>query len=189
VVIAKPADSVVVLGLDPSLRSTGYGVVRSYATMRNEVLAHGVIRTPAGQDHGSSLLLIQEKLEDIILTHRPDVAAIEKTIYVQSHSVAITLGVTRGAILVLLARHGIPVHDYPPRSVKSATTGSGAAGKSRVALLVRAQLGLHETPASDAADALAVALTHAQRQHSRRLILRAKAQVSGLSCRQQKSPM
>jgi len=170
--------SLVILGLDPSLRSTGYGVICSHAASGNMVLDHGVIRTPSAMEHGYALLLIQEKLEEIILRHNPDVAAIEKTIYVQNHSVAITLGVTRGAILVLLAKLQVPVFDYPPRSVKSAATGSGAAGKSRVSLLVRAQLGLKETPASDAADALATALTHAQRYHSGRILSRATLQMA-----------
>jgi len=167
---ANSKSPVIVLGLDPSLRSTGFGVVASYSASLHRALDYGVIRTPANMEHGRSLLFLQMKLEEIIVKHRPNAAAIEKTIFVQNHSVAITLGVARGAILVLLAKHAIPVFDYPPRSIKSAATGSGAAGKKRIAVLVRAQLGLQEIPTADAADALAAALTHAQRHFSTALL-------------------
>lgn len=155
--------AITILGIDPSLRSLGYAVLKAHTATRCELLAQGVIKTPPTLEHGPALLLLHDELENIILTHRPDAAAVEKTIYVQSPSIAITLGVARGAVLLVLARHGIPAHDYPPKSVKAAATGRGGAGKNAVALMVRAQLGMNTTPQPDAADAIATALAHAKK--------------------------
>jgi crossover junction endodeoxyribonuclease RuvC len=81
-------------------------------------------------------------------------------IYVQSYKTAIILGAARGAAILAAAENGLPVFEYPPRRVKQSTVGHGAAGKNQVAFMVRALLGLTETPEADAADALAIALTH-----------------------------
>jgi len=91
---------------------------------------------------------------------QPDELAIEGIIYVQSHRTAITMGSARGATVLAAARHGLQIMEYPPTCVKLATVGRGGAGKQQVAFMMRALLHLTETPAPDAADALAIAYTH-----------------------------
>src|SRR6266481_5208089 len=103
---------------------------------------------------------IVDRLIELIREHTPDCCALESVIYVQSHKTAILLGAARGAAILAAAENGLPVFEYPPTRIKQATVGRGAAGKNQVAFMVRALLGLTETPDADAADALAIALTH-----------------------------
>ena len=90
-------------------------------------------------------------------------------IYVQSHKTAIVLGAARGAAILTAAEKGLPIFEYPPTRIKQATVGRGGAGKNQVAFMVRALLGLTETPDADAADALAIALTHIRAQEIERV--------------------
>jgi crossover junction endodeoxyribonuclease RuvC len=101
-------------------------------------------------------------LVNIIRKFQPDEVAVEGIIYVQSHQTAITMGAARAAALIAAADHGLPVYEYPPKKVKNAVVGNGNADKSQVAFMVRALLGLSETPPADAADALAIAIAHLQ---------------------------
>jgi crossover junction endodeoxyribonuclease RuvC len=98
----------------------------------------------------------------VVNEFQPTVAAFESVIFVQSYKTAIILGCARGAALLAAASAGLPVFEYAPKRVKQAVVGRGAADKSQVAFMVRALLGLSETPSADAADALAVGLTHFQ---------------------------
>ncbi|MEM6886456.1 MAG: crossover junction endodeoxyribonuclease RuvC, partial [Verrucomicrobiota bacterium] len=102
----------------------------------------------------------------IISEHRPDHAAIEKIIYVQSIRTAITMGSARGAALTALGKFEMDITEYPAKTIKSAVTGTGAAKKNQVAFMIRALLGMDRTPDSDEGDALAIALTHARRLKS-----------------------
>lgn len=154
-----------VLAIDPALRNTGWAVVEPGAR-RHTAIAWGVIRNASALSVPASLLAICESLRDVIRTYRPACCAIESTIYVQSHRTAITLGAARGAALVAAAEAGLIVCEYPPRRVKQAVVGRGGAMKDQVAFMVRALLGLTETPPHDAADALAIALTHLAAAHS-----------------------
>lgn len=171
--MSQPGD--VVLGVDPSLRGTGYGVIQILGRGRLRALAHGVIANPREMTLGACLLAIHDTLADIIAAHSPRCAAIEQTIYVQSRLVAITLGCARGAAILAIARHGLPLVEYAPKAIKAAVTGRGTAGKTQVAIMVRALCGLDATPPPDAADALAVAIAHANARdiprpaHPRRL--------------------
>ena len=90
-------------------------------------------------------------------------------IYVQSYKTAILLGAARGAAILAAAENGLPIFEYPPARIKQATVGRGAADKSQVAFMVRALLGLTETPQADAADALAIGLTHVRAQEVAKL--------------------
>lgn len=157
--MTQPGD--LILGIDPSLRGTGYGVIEVQARGKYRAVAHGVIANPPALGIGGCLLAIDTVLNDVIRTHGPACAAIEQTIFVQSLKVAITLGCARGAAILAVARHGLPLFEYAPKSVKAAVTGRGTSGKGQVALMVRALLGMASTPPPDAADALAVAITHA----------------------------
>lgn len=151
----------VILAVDPSLRGTGYAILERQGE-HIRTLTYGVVINPQGLSIPGCLLAIHETLERAVTTHRPSCMAIESVIYVQSYKTAIVLGSARGAALLAAARHGLPVHEYAPRRVKQAIVGRGAAGKHQVAFMVRALLGLSENPPPDAADAIAIGLTHFQ---------------------------
>ncbi len=151
----------IILGIDPSLRSTGYGVI-SYVAGKPKVITFGEIKNPPARTHLQCLVEIHRRITEIITLTKPDEAAVEGVIYVHSHQIAITMGAARGASLLALAQAELPVYEYAPRRVKAATTGRGGAQKQQVAFMMRALLGLTENPSPDAADALAIALTHAQ---------------------------
>lgn len=157
---SKPAR---VLGIDPSLRSTGWAVVaREFPPGARQpslrALGYGAIRVPAAVPLPAALARIHETLRNAIAAHQPGVCALESAIFVQSRQTAITLGAVRGVVLLAAAQAGLPVVDIAPRRAKQALTGRGAAAKSQVAFMTRALLGLDHTPDHDAADALAMAI-------------------------------
>jgi crossover junction endodeoxyribonuclease RuvC len=151
----------VIFGLDPSLRSTGYGII-AVDGRQTKALAYGVIKNADKLLPSRCLVAIHEQVTDLIQKHKPDAAAVEGIIYLQNYQTAITLGSSRGAALLAFAQAGLPVFEYAPRRVKAAATGRGGAQKAQVGFMMRAMLGLTENPPPDAADALAIALTHAQ---------------------------
>ena len=151
----------VIFGLDPSLRSTGYGIIQIEGRTTRS-LAYGVIKNHDKIVPSRCLVAIHQQVTDLIQEYQPDAAAVEGIIYLQNYQTAITLGSARGAALLALAEAGLPIYEYAPRRVKSAATGRGGAQKGQVAFMIRAMLGLTENPPPDAADALALALTHAQ---------------------------
>lgn len=150
-----------ILGVDPSLRSTGFGLIEAHGSQMRPVL-WGEIKNPPGRLPSHCLAQIHEDLERLLAEHPPDALAVEGLVYVQNTRIAFTLGQVRGVILAAAARRGIPAFEYAPRKVKQAVTGRGSAGKQQVALMVKAQLGLAEIPPQDASDALALAICHAQ---------------------------
>lgn len=152
---------VVVLAVDPSLRGTGYGVLRAESGQVSAI-EYGVIVNPPSMSMAECLLAIHGRIISLAEQHQPSVLAMESIIFVQSHRTAIALGAAFGAILLAASQKALPIHEYAPRRIKQAVVGRGAAQKGQVAFMVRALLGLSETPAADAADALAVGLTHLQ---------------------------
>jgi crossover junction endodeoxyribonuclease RuvC len=151
----------IIFGLDPSLRSTGYGIIQVEGrSMR--ALTYGVIKNSDKIVPSRCLVAIHQQITDLLQKYSPDSAAVEGIIYLQNYRTAITLGSARGAALLAFAEAGLPIYEYAPRRVKSAATGRGSAQKGQVGFMIRAMLGLTENPPPDAADALAVALTHAQ---------------------------
>jgi crossover junction endodeoxyribonuclease RuvC len=104
---------------------------------------------------------IADTIADLITQHHPQVMAIEGLVYVQNTRIAFTLGQVRGVIIAAAARQGLEIYEYAPRKVKQNITGRGSAGKTQVAQMIKAQLGLSALPTPDAADALAIALCHA----------------------------
>ena len=155
----------VILGVDPSLRGTGFGIVRM-ATPRPQTLAHGTIVCPASWGHSRCLVKITQTLRDAVTRHRPTVCVVEGLFYAQNLQTALIMGEARGAALVAVAEAGLEIFEIAPRKVKQAIVGYGAAQKLAVAKMVQRLLHLPEPPAPDAADALALALTHAQ-EHGR----------------------
>lgn len=150
-----------VLAVDPSLRGTGYAILEKSGKNVHAV-EYGVIRNADKLLPSSCLVAIHDRIAELIHKYEPACAAVEGVIYVQSHRIAITLGAARGAAILALAERGVAIYEYAPRRVKQAVVGRGGAVKAQVAFMVRARLGLTETPSADAADALAIGLTHFQ---------------------------
>ena len=150
-----------VLAIDPAVRNTGYAVLEG-DPRKPAVLAYDVISIPKNIPQSAALAAVRQHLANLIEKFQPDEVAVEGIIYVQSHQTAITMGAARAAALIAAAETGLPVYEYPPKKVKSAVVGHGNADKSQVAFMVRALLGLAETPPPDASDALAIAIAHLQ---------------------------
>jgi crossover junction endodeoxyribonuclease RuvC len=147
-----------VLGVDPGTRRLGWGVVEQHGTRLVHV-AHGVVLAE-GDDLADRLLVIERALDVVLREHAPASAAVETIFFAKNAQSAAKLGHARGVVLLCLRRGGLEVGEYSPALVKRALVGRGRAEKEQVARLVCAVLGLAETPASDAADALALAITH-----------------------------
>jgi crossover junction endodeoxyribonuclease RuvC len=151
----------IVLGIDPGLANTGYGVV-SLGDGRLAALAGGVIETPAGVPRERRLADIHEQVEQLICTHEPDAVALEELYFGQNVRTAFAVGHARGVVMLAAGQRGLPCSGYTPQQVKAAVCGSGRADKDQVARMVQALLGLTQEPRPDhAADALAVAICHA----------------------------
>jgi len=153
----------IILGLDPSLRGTGYGVIKP-AKPYPQTLTHGVIACPMGWEHSRCLVRIVQTLREVLRQQQPAVCVVEGLFYAQNLQTALVMGEARGAALATIAEAGLEIYELAPRKVKQAIVGYGAAQKIAVAKMVQRMLRLPETPAPDAADALALALTHAQEQ-------------------------
>jgi crossover junction endodeoxyribonuclease RuvC len=151
----------IILGVDPSLRGTGYGVIQ-LARPNPRALAHGTIACPAGWERSRCLVKIMQTLREIVAKYRPTVCAIEGLFYAQNLQTALIMGEARGAALAALAEAGLDIFEIAPRKVKQAVVGYGAAQKLAVGKMVQRLLQLPEPPSPDAADALALALAHAQ---------------------------
>ena len=151
----------VILGIDPSLRGTGYGIIR-IARPHPLALAHGTISCPPAWERSRCLVKIAATLREVLKHHHPAVCIVEGLFYAQNLQTAIVMGEARGAALAAVAETGIEIFEIAPRKVKQSIVGYGAAQKSAVAKMVQRMLALPEPPAPDAADALALALAHAQ---------------------------
>lgn len=163
-----PSGTQVVLGVDPSLRGTGYGVIRTDGA-RPAALAHGTISCPRNWERSRCLAKISQTMRDVLRRHRPQVCIVEGLFFAQNLKTTIVLGEARGAALAAVAESGVEIYEIATRKVKRAIVGYGAAQKDAVAKMVQRMLGLRDLPASDAADALALALAHAQEQGRFRL--------------------
>jgi crossover junction endodeoxyribonuclease RuvC len=157
-----------VLAIDASLRNSGVAIVDGN-NGKPRALYFGTIHNSGSLPSSSCLVAIRDRLAELIREHGPDCCALESVIYVQSYKTAILLGAARGAAILAAAENGLPVFEYAPTRIKQATVGRGGAGKSQVAYMVRALLGLTETPDADAADALAIGLTHLRSEDTARL--------------------
>ena len=150
-----------VLGIDPGLSLTGYGVIASRGD-RLQAVAAGALRTSPGSPDSVRLAELFADLERLVAQYRPGEIAVEQVFVNRNLQTATAVGRASGVILLAAARAGVPVYEYTPSAVKLAVTGSGAAAKDRVQALVARRLGLEAAPEpADAADALAVAICHA----------------------------
>jgi crossover junction endodeoxyribonuclease RuvC len=150
----------VILGLDPSLRGTGFGVIR-LARPCPETLVHGTISCSQTWERSRCLVRIVQTLRDVLKQFQPTVCIVEGLFYAQNLQTAIIMGEARGAALSAVGEAGLEIYEVAPRKVKQAIVGYGAAQKIAVAKMVQRMLHLTEIPSPDAADALALALTHA----------------------------
>lgn len=155
------SEGVTVLGLDPGTRHFGWGVVRRIGTRLTHV-AHGVVSVADEGPLGERLVAIESALADVLVRFAPLEASIESMFFAKNAQSAGKLGHARGVGLLVCARAGLAVFEYPPARVKLTVTGAGRADKSQVAHMIRIMLGLEVSPPSDAADALAIAVTHLQ---------------------------
>lgn len=150
----------ILLGVDPSLRGTGYGIIQ-LATPHPRTLAQGTIACPKDWEHSRCLLRINEELRKVIRRRKPGLCILEGLFYAQNLKTAIVMGEARGAAMVAAAEAGLTIYEIAPRKVKQAIVGYGAAQKTVVARMVQRMLHLAAPPEPDAADALALALAWA----------------------------
>ncbi|GED40960.1 crossover junction endodeoxyribonuclease RuvC [Cobetia marina] len=148
----------IILGIDPGSRLTGYGVLDVSAAQPRYVDSGCIRMSQVSLDQ--RLAQIYAGISEVIAMHRPAEFAIEQVFMSKNADSALKLGQARGAAIVCAANHGLPVSEYGPRQIKQAVTGSGAADKAQVQHMVTHTLKLSATPQADAADALAIALTH-----------------------------
>ncbi len=153
-----------ILGVDPGSRVTGYGVIESHGQELGFV-ACGTIRTTHSPDFTGRLGIIFKGLSDVVATHQPQVAAVEDLFMAKNPSSALKLGHARGAAIAALVNCSLQVFDYTAKKVKQTVTGYGQADKKQVQHMIQALLELDRSPSQDAADALAVAICHAQHLH------------------------
>ena len=148
-----------VLGIDTSLRSTGVGILDA-AGSRMTPVYYGTIKNPPGRPLSACLLFLQDEVGKLIRAHEPQAVAIEGVFYAKNVKTMLILSHARGAIIAQCTRLGLPVYEYEPRRVKMAVAGYGGAEKAQIQKMVKTLLGLTEEPQNDAADALALAITH-----------------------------
>ena len=149
----------VVLGIDTSLRSTGFGVLLTEGSSMRAV-EMGAIRNAQKLPLSACLRNIHSAVVDLIERHHPDVVAIESVIYGKNAGTMLVLGEARGAVITAAVDAGVPIYEYEPRRMKMAVCGNGLAEKVQIQRMVKTLLALPELPQNDAADALGLAITH-----------------------------
>ena len=150
-----------VLGVDPGSNATGFGLVeREGGSVRH--LRHGILRPPRGAEMAQRLAFLHAELGRILVETKPSVAVVERVFLASNPRSALVLGQARGALLVALGAAGVRVSEIAAREAKKAITGSGSADKAQMQAMVMRLLKLDSAPPTDAADALALALSYAQ---------------------------
>ena len=158
-----------ILGIDPGSRITGYGIIRSDG-QRHQYIASGSIVATRGKNLPERLAYIFQDITTVIQQYAPTDAAIESVFMAKNAAAALTLGQARGAAIAALVNQGLPVAEYATRLVKQTVSGYGAADKVQVQYMVKLLLNIIGSPAVDAADALAVAICHAQSHYTQQLL-------------------
>ena len=156
----------IVLGIDPAIRTTGYGVIKADPNAGDgmEIIDCGVICNKPSMPHTECLRRLCGGISELIELYHPDCAVLEEPFVGRNAKTAIILGMARGGILSSLAQHNIPAYAYNPSVAKRAATGSGSAEKSRIAFILAAEFGTSvEKIPLDSTDALALAMCHIQR--------------------------
>jgi crossover junction endodeoxyribonuclease RuvC len=149
-----------ILGIDPGSRAAGYGVV-DFSEGRFSFVCCGVIRANTRQSFPERLHEIHQGISEVIENHQPDLAAIEEVFMAKNPGSALKLGHARGVLILAVMQKGLSLGEYSPRQIKQAVAGYGNADKAQIQHMVKAILSLAKSPSHDAADALAVAICHA----------------------------
>ena len=149
------------LGIDPGTATTGYGLVRVESDGSLVAVKYGVILTPREASASARLVMLYDQLNALLNEHKPELAAVEKLFFARNVTTALAVGQARGVVMLSLQQAGIETFEYTPKEVKQAVAGFGGADKRQVQDMVRALLQLDSIPKpDDAADALAIAITH-----------------------------
>ncbi len=149
------------LGIDPGTATTGYGLVRLESDGGLVAVKYGVITTPKDSPAPARLETLYQELRALLKKNKPETAAVEKLFFQRNVSTALAVGQARGVVMLALAQAGLDVFEYTPNEVKQAVAGYGSADKRQVQEMVRTLLQLDSIPKpDDAADALAIAITH-----------------------------
>ena len=149
------------LGIDPGTATTGYGLVRLEPDGSMAAVKYGVILTPKDSTASARLVILYDQLRELIGEFHPDIAAVEKLFFSRNVTTALAVGQARGVVMLCLQQAGIEAFEYTPNEIKQAVAGYGSAQKKQVQEMVRALLALESIPKpDDAADALAIAITH-----------------------------
>ena len=156
----------IILGIDPGSRKTGFGLIETGNSPEIRYISSGVIRLEHLTTFPERLALLFSSLQQLILEHSPDQAAIEEVFLGKNASSALKLGQARGAAIVSCTHSGLIVSEYAARKVKQAIAGSGNASKDQMGHMIKTLLSLPGIPQEDAADALAIALCHFHSQTS-----------------------
>ncbi len=150
-----------VMGIDPGIAITGYGLIEQSDSGDLIVIDYGVFRTDSHLTLSSRLLLIYNHITDLLLLHKPQKCAVEKLFFQKNVKTAMAVGEARGVVLLALEKQGINPKEYTPNEVKQAVAGYGGADKKQIQMMVQTLLALPELPKpDDAADALAIALCY-----------------------------
>ena len=159
-----------ILGLDPGTATTGFGIIDGHDG-QIQMVTYGAIKTSSKLPMTDRLMQIYKELGEIIEEYRPDAGAVEELFFGRNVTTAITVGQARGVLLLGLAHAGLTIAEYKPVVIKQTITGYGQADKAQMQLMVRHLLDLEETPRpDDAADGLAIAITHYQYQQYQALL-------------------
>lgn len=160
-----------VIGIDPGIAITGYGLIRTDQRNEYQCVDFGVITTKAGLPDAERLSILYSELTEIIHLHRPDTSAVEKLFFQKNVKTAISVGQARGVAMLTLAQANLAVEEYTPNEIKQTVCGYGNAGKRQVQRMVQTLLTLNALPKpDDAADALAVAICHITHQSFNNLV-------------------
>ena len=153
----------IIVGFDPGLATLGYGVIKKEERGKPVMLDYGIVSTPKDKNLAVRLCMIEKGVKQIIEKYKPDEVAIEELFFAKNVTTGINVAHARGVVLLTCIKECGRIYEYTPLQIKQALTGYGRAEKKQIQAMVKTFLGLNAVPKpDDAADALAVALTHAQ---------------------------
>jgi len=164
-----------VLGIDPGIAITGYGLIQTGDRSDYQCIDYGVIRTESGIPDPDRLAFLYKELKDLLRQYQVDSSAVEKLFFQKNVRTAFSVGQARGVTLLALAQSKLPISEYTPNEIKQTVCGYGNAGKAQVQRMVQALLHLADLPKpDDAADALAVAICHINHQSFNNFVQKAE---------------
>lgn len=164
-----------VLGIDPGIAITGYGLIQTGDRSDYQCIDYGVIRTESGIPDPDRLAILFKELKDLLRQYQVDSSAVEKLFFQKNVRTAFSVGQARGVTLLALAQSKVPISEYTPNEIKQTVCGYGNAGKEQVQRMVQTLLQLTELPKpDDAADALAVAICHINHQSFNNFVQKAE---------------